>query len=99
MKRAARCGGGPKVTDNSIDAHNTTAPSRPQAPPKNRRFRRAVERVHRLGPRVVGELLLEAGADLHRVEKFAGLDRFPREFLTGIGADRWPVAIFAVGSS
>ncbi len=32
MKQAARCGGGPKVTDNSIDAHNTTAPSRPQAP-------------------------------------------------------------------
>lgn len=97
MKQAAP-EGGLKVTENSVDAHNTTEPSRPQVPHKNPRFRRAVERVHRLGPRVVGELLLEAGADLHRVEKFAGLDRFPREFLTGIGADAWAPSIFAVSS-
>ncbi len=62
------------------------------------RFRRAVERVHRLGPRVVGELLIEAGASLDRVERFADLDRFPPDVLNAIGADRWPVTIFAVSS-
>ena len=33
MKQAARCGGGPKVTENSIDAHHSAKPSRPQVPP------------------------------------------------------------------
>ncbi len=75
--------------------HHSAPPSRQQAP----RFHRAVERVYDLGPRVVGELLIEAGADLHRIERFAGLDRFPREFLRGIGADTWPVSIFAVTST
>ncbi len=63
------------------------------------RFRRAVERVHRLGPRVVGELLTEAGADLHRIERFAALDRFPSTFLNEIGADRWPPSVFLVARS
>ncbi len=63
------------------------------------RFRRAVERVHRLGPRVVGELLTDAGADLHRIERFASLDRFPTTFLSEIGADRWPPAVFLVAGS
>lgn len=63
------------------------------------RFRRAVERVHRLGPRVVGELLSEAGVALDRVERFASLDRFPSTFLSEIGADRWPPANFLVPSS
>ena len=63
------------------------------------RFRRAVERVHRLGPRVVCELLTEAGASLDRVERFASLDRYPSTFLSEIGADRWPPAVFLVAGS
>ncbi len=63
------------------------------------RFRRAVERVHRLGPRVVGELLTEAGVALDRVERFAALDRFPSSFLSKIGADRWPPDVFLVAAS
>ena len=63
------------------------------------RYRRAVERVHRLGPRVTGELLTDAQVPLARVETFAALDRFPREFLTGIGADGWAPALFAVAST
>ena len=63
------------------------------------RFRLAVERVHRLGPRVVGELLTDAGASLDRVERFASLDRFPSTFLNEIGADRWPPAVFLVAGS
>ncbi len=63
------------------------------------RFRRAVERVHRLGPRVVGELLTDAGASLDRVERFASLDRFPPMVLNAIGADRWPPALFLVAGS
>ncbi len=64
----------------------------------NPRFRRAVERVHRLGPRVTSELLTGAGVPLARVETFAALDRFPHEFLTGIGADAWAPSIFGVST-
>ena len=65
----------------------------------NLRFRRAVERVHRLGPRVVGELLIEAGVALERVEIYAALDRYPAGFMHDIGADTWPPSIFAVATS
>ncbi len=63
------------------------------------RFRRAVERVHRLGPQVVGELLSGAGVASSCVERFANLDRYPASFLSDIGADRWPPSIFGVPSS
>ena len=65
----------------------------------NPRFARAVDRVHRLGPRVVGELLVELGAPLDRVERFADLDRFPPALLNVIGADRWPPVLFLVAES
>jgi hypothetical protein len=64
----------------------------------NPRYRRAVERVHRLGPRVIGELLTEAGVSLDRVELYAALDRYPPGFLRQIGADRWPASIFMVST-
>ena len=63
------------------------------------RFRRAVARVHSLGPRVVGELLTDASADLDLIERYAALDRFPPEFLHAIGADGWPASIFVVRST
>ena len=62
------------------------------------RFRRAVERVHGLGPRVVGELLADAGVDPDLIERYADLDRFPPAVLNAIGADRWPPSIFMVSA-
>lgn len=64
----------------------------------NPRFTRAVSRVHALGPRAVGELLAESGVPLARVERYASLDRYPREFLTGVGAATWAPTLFMVSS-
>ncbi len=63
------------------------------------RFRRAVERVHGLPPRVIGELLTDAGVDLDLIERYADLDRFPPAVLNAIDADRWPPAVFLVAES
>ncbi len=63
------------------------------------RFRRMVERVVALGPRTVAELLIELGADLHRVERYADLDRFSPGILHIIGADHWPTTLFVVGAT
>lgn len=60
------------------------------------RFQRAVERVHRLGPRVIAELLAEMGTDLHRVEQYAELDHLSPATLQSLGTDRWPVSVFGV---
>ena len=60
------------------------------------RFRRAVERLHRLGPRIVGELLAELGTDFRRVERYADLDHIDPATLQTLGADRWPVSVFVV---
>ena len=65
----------------------------------DRRFRRAAERVHRLGAVITTRLLIDAGVPLARVETFAALDRFPHEFLTSIGADAWAPTLFAVAST
>src|SRR4051794_18290447 len=50
----------------------------PIDPHMERRFRRLVRRVHALGPRALGELLLKASDDRHRLlqllERFAGID-------------------------
>ncbi len=62
------------------------------------RFARAVERIRRLPPRVIGELLTDAGANLDVIERYAALDRFPPEFLHAIGADLWPPTIFRVST-
>lgn len=58
------------------------------------RFRWLVTRVHRLGPRVVGELLAEiAGAHMLRIDIEQRLERYSRldpEVLRALGADRFP---------
>ncbi len=78
----------------------TSAAAAAQDPTINTfRFRRAVERVHQLGLRVIAELLGEAGVPLERVERFADLDRFPPAVLNAVGADRWPPSIFVVRST
>ena len=61
------------------------------------RYRCAVERVHRIGPRAVTELLAEADVPLDLIERYAGLDRFSATTLNIIGADRFPPDLFAVG--
>lgn len=65
-----------------------------QAASRNLRFRRDVDRLHALGPRVLYEALCEFGADrLCRFEieelvaRYAALDP---ERVRIVGADRWP---------
>ena len=54
------------------------------------RFRRLVRHLHRLGPRPVGELLLEVAADqdelLRRLEDLA---RWDPAVVAWLGADDW----------
>ena len=77
----------------------TSAAAAAQDPTINTfRFRRAVERVHGLPPRVIGELLTDAGVDLDLIERYADLDRFPPAVLNAIGADLWPPTIFRVST-
>ena len=59
-------------------------------------FRRRVERLHSLGPRVLGELLTEIGEQRlcrtyleQRIRQYAGIDP---EHLAALGGDRFPVA-------
>ncbi len=80
-------------------ASSGPSPRPPPQPPSltDPRFRRMVERVVALGPRTVAELLIELGADLHRVERYADLDRFSPGILHIIGSDRWPTTLFVVG--
>ncbi len=58
------------------------------------RFERQVVRVHALGPRPLGELLIEIASHTgqssfiaHRLEEYARLDR---DILRALGADRFP---------
>ncbi len=58
------------------------------------RRRLHVERLHRLGPRALDELLLEIGAEMScltaietRLERYAGLDR---GVVAAVGGDRFP---------
>ncbi len=62
------------------------------------RYRRAAERVHALGPRVVGELLADAGVPLGRVEVFAALDRVHPVLLDNIKISGWAPSLFAVST-
>lgn len=60
------------------------------------RFRRQVERVHGLGPRVIAELLAEIGVErsimptIH--EKLARYASIDPEALQALGADKFPPA-------
>lgn len=60
------------------------------------RFRRVVERIHTLGPRPLGELLIEVKADRDTLERYAVLSI---DTLTALGGDRWPTQIYAVAST
>ncbi len=59
-------------------------------------FRRTVERVHALGPRALGELLIELEADPDTLARYA---RLTPTMLHATGGNRWPTSIFAVGAS
>ena len=63
------------------------------------RYRRAVERVHRLGVRPVAELLIEAGVPLADVERVARFDQLPPAWLDAINISAWAPDLFAVPSS
>jgi hypothetical protein len=60
------------------------------SPLDNPRRRRQIEAIHRLGPRVVGELLVEVAdlADLdQQLTRYASLDG---NAVRALGADRFP---------
>ena len=62
------------------------------------RFRRRVERLHRLGPRVTAELLAELGAELGVQtpidQKLAAYVEIGPEALEAAGGDKfWPVPL------
>ncbi len=61
-------------------------------------FRRQVHRIHRLGERVLGELLIEVGADGAVVDRYAALDP---DVLAALGGDQFPppVPLYAVRST
>ncbi len=68
----------------------------------NLRFRRKVERIHSLGPRVTAELLAEIGAERNirtviddKLERYAGLD--PKAVAVTGGDDFWPAPLTEVG--
>lgn len=80
------------VTQSQLSNHR----SRPDATAlrADRGFREQVRRIHRLGPRPVGELLAElldtfpqaAGPALERLDRYAALDR---ETVARLGGDDW----------
>jgi len=64
-------------------------------------YRLLISRLHEAGPRPVGEFI----AELHRLHPELSvmdlLERYARIDVTAlrqVGADRWPVSIFAVGN-
>ena len=64
----------------------------------NMRFRRQVEHLHSLGPRVVGELLAEIGAERsimklieQKIDTYAGLD--PKALEATGGNAFWPAPL------
>ncbi len=77
-------------------ANNSANPARPHYRTNDSRFQHAVERVHRLGPLALGELLVVVGVDQGVLDRYAGLES---NALTALGGGRWSVAIFGVASS
>ena len=59
------------------------------------RFRHQVHRIHRLGERALGELLIEVGADTETLDRYAALDP---DVLVTLGADPRPTTIFMASS-
>ena len=70
----------------------------------NVRFRRQVERLHALGPRVTGELLAELGTERsimtlidQKLDRYAEIDP---EALEAAGGDQfWPAPLHEVGKA
>jgi hypothetical protein len=65
----------------------------------NPRFQSLVEHLHRLGPRAVGEFLIELTIE-HHPDLLERLERYRRiepDVLKVLGADQIPKPIFAVG--
>ena len=83
----------PRTTDRSRSTGSVAAET-----VANLRFRRKVERVHSLGPRVTAELLAEIGAERNirtvidnKLERYAALD--PKAVTVTGGDDFWPAPL------
>ncbi len=63
------------------------------------RYRRAAERVHRLGAVVTTRLLIDAGVGLGTVLAYADLDLYPEGTLAVLSADTFAPDLFAVAST
>ena len=67
------------------------------------RRRRHVERLHRLGPRAVDELLLDIGAERHCMtaieDKLARYAELDPGLVTAVGGDRFPKPMLMVVST
>ena len=53
----------------------------------NPAFRREIEAIHRLGPRALGELLIEISADPATLARWARLNS---SIVQAVGGDLWP---------
>ncbi len=100
MKDAACVRGGASDLDRKANSAIASIPCRrslSQAYPSIDcpRFRWTVDRIHDLGPRSLGELLVEIDADPAVLDNYA---RMIPSLLKAVGGDRWPVAVFAVST-
>jgi hypothetical protein len=58
------------------------------------RFRRLTERLHRLGPRPLGELLIEVAAGDDLLDTLERNTRHSPKFVRYVGARDWPPALW-----
>ena len=97
MKKARSGGGaenGPKALDkNSYDQAYTPSSDLANRRVDRPRFQRAVERMHDLGPRALGELLAELNASPVILERYAALTP---DMLIATGSTGWPVSVFVI---
>lgn len=81
------------LTDGEIygNEYHREPPTAPVSEGERQRHHRLIEHLHRLGPRPVGEALLEVagGADVDQtLRRYGELDP---EIVMAVGADRFPV--------
>jgi hypothetical protein len=87
-------GGGPRAVFTRSGTRLNIAPTKP-VNLLDARFARGCERLHKLGPRVLGELLAEIGARYLLRAPIEALvqwyvERLDREFLAELGIDQFP---------